>query len=520
MFDAEVIVVGGGHNGLICAAYLARSGMKTLLLEARESVGGCASTVSDLGARFNICACDHSLIRAMPVLEDLKLYDYGLEYLEPEATYVNGFHDCENPWVSFHSAERTIDGLNQTHPTQVENYKNYLKDALPIAKLAIEIAKSGVSTKEILFKALEKNPVTASRLLRWSRASALEVLNSYFTDWRMVMPAISTGPTVWGAPPDAPGTGMGAAVYATRHLIESGRPRGGSGSLPEAIHRSFESSGGKVRLNAVVTGITIEKGNVKGVRLHDGNVLAAPIVVAACDPHRVFVEWIDNTPPSAKRLVNKWRKLPIPEGYESKLDGVISKKPEYKFMPGLQSTFSDVDLEQSTVIISPTLEKLEEAHKLKGEGEVSDEPTMLASLPSVLDPSMKTKNGLHTFGVEVLFTPYSLKGGWGNSQEPSRWLGIWGELMQEDPLKYIDNWRAMTPDVYERDFHMKKGHSPSYISSPLATLFGRQRELSRYETPISGLFLTGAATFPGAGIFGAPGRNTASSVLASTERRK
>ena len=92
--------------------------------------------------------------------------------------------------------------------------------------------------------------------------------------------------------------------------------------------------------------------------------------------------------------------------------------------------------------------------------------------------------------------------------------------MQEDPLKYIDNWRAMTPDVYERDFHMKKGHSPSYIRSPLATLFGRLRELSRYETPISGLFLTGAATFPGAGIFGAPGRNTARSVLASTERRK
>ena len=124
MFDAEAIVIGGGHNGLICAAYLARSGMKTILLEARETVGGCASTVSDLGARFNICACDHSLIRAMPLLEELELFENGLDYLEPEATYVNSFHDSQHPWVSFHSVERTLEGLAQTHPDQVENYKN------------------------------------------------------------------------------------------------------------------------------------------------------------------------------------------------------------------------------------------------------------------------------------------------------------------------------------------------------------------------------------------------------------
>ena len=79
MNDAEVIVVGGGHNGLICAAYLARAGVQTVLLEARDSVGGCASTVNDLGARFNICACDHSLIRALPLIDELDLVHYGLD---------------------------------------------------------------------------------------------------------------------------------------------------------------------------------------------------------------------------------------------------------------------------------------------------------------------------------------------------------------------------------------------------------------------------------------------------------
>ncbi|MGB1650355.1 MAG: FAD-dependent oxidoreductase, partial [Acidimicrobiales bacterium] len=88
MYDAEAIVIGGGHNGLICAAYLAKAGVTTILVEARDSVGGCASTVADMGARFNICACDHSLIRAMPLIDELNLSSHGLDYLEPEATYV------------------------------------------------------------------------------------------------------------------------------------------------------------------------------------------------------------------------------------------------------------------------------------------------------------------------------------------------------------------------------------------------------------------------------------------------
>ncbi|MFV2039723.1 MAG: FAD-dependent oxidoreductase, partial [Acidimicrobiales bacterium] len=118
--DADVIVVGGGHNGLICAAYLARAGIDTLVLESRSSVGGCASTVSDLGARFNICNCDHTMIRAMPVIDELELGAYGLEYLEAEAGALNMFHDGSDPWVFFHEAELTLDALAATYPTQVE----------------------------------------------------------------------------------------------------------------------------------------------------------------------------------------------------------------------------------------------------------------------------------------------------------------------------------------------------------------------------------------------------------------
>ena len=233
MSEAEVVVVGGGHNGLICAAYLARQGIDTLLIEARSSVGGCASTVDDLGARFNICHCEHNLVRAMPIIEELDLASYGLEYIETEASSVCAFHDKTEPWVIFSDTERTLSGLASSHPDQVEGYKRYLEDALPVARLALEIASTIPSPLNFTSTALKRKGEGLTRLLRWSRSSAMEILSRYFSDWHMIMPTISVGPTVWGLATDTPGTGMAALGYATRHINRVGRPQGGSGSHTE-----------------------------------------------------------------------------------------------------------------------------------------------------------------------------------------------------------------------------------------------------------------------------------------------
>ena len=118
-----MVVVGAGHNGLICAAYLARAGVDTLLLEARPDVGGCASTVSDLDARFNICNCDHSMVRGMPIADELDLASYGLRYLEPEITGINRFHDGSPPWVFLHDVDAHLEVLARTHPHAVDGYR-------------------------------------------------------------------------------------------------------------------------------------------------------------------------------------------------------------------------------------------------------------------------------------------------------------------------------------------------------------------------------------------------------------
>ena len=515
---ADAIVVGAGHNGLICAAYLARAGIDTELIEARASVGGAASTVTDLGARFNICNCDHTLIRGMPVIDELELEAYGLRYLESEASGINMFHDGSDPWVSFHESARTLDALAVSHPEQVDGYKRYLHDALPVAQLALDMARTTPGARPMITQALSRRATGAARLLNWSRRSVDDVFSDYFDDWHLTMPAISTGPTVWGVPPSAPGTGLAAATYATRHIIRTGRPEGGSGALTDATRESFEAAGGRVRCDARVDRLMIRDGRAIGVRLDDGNEHTARVIVAACDPHRVFVDWLDDVPSLAKRFVRNWKKQPTSEGYESKIDAVISDLPRYRVADLLAERLPDVDILGPTVSVSPSPEALAAAHADRKLGLVCDQPTLLVNVPSALDPTMLTAEGNHILSLEVLYTPYSLQGGWADSSEPDRWLQLWSQFLEPGILDTIVAKRTMTPVRYEAEFSMHRGHTPSYGGSPLAALLGSQRALTRYRSPITGLYLSGAGTFPGAGVFGAAGRNTADVVHRDFQR--
>ncbi len=509
--EADVVVVGAGHNGLICAAYLARAGIDTLLLEARPEVGGCASTVTDLHARFNICNCDHTMVRAMPIADELDLEAHGLRYLEPEISAVHQFHDGATPWLFFHEVDRHLDALSQTYPSQVDGYRRYLADATPVADLALAIARTPPSLHRMLRTVLDRRAEGAKRLHDWSRRSQADVMAEYFDDWHLVMPAVSTGPTVWGVPHTTPGTGLAAAVYATRHLVKTGRPAGGSGALTDAVRASFEAGGGRVRCGSRVERLLVRDGAVSGLRLDDGTEMRATTVVAACDPQRVFVEWVDDVPPSARRLVERWRAAPVHDGYESKIDAVLGRLPRYRIADDVATIAPGADILAPTTVVSPSPERIAEAHALRATGRVAAEPTFLVNVPTVLDGEMQPDPDQHVLSLEVLFTPYAHPGGWQASAEPSRWLDLLDGFMEPATL-LVDRWRAMTPDRYETEFSMHRGHTPSYAAPPLVALFGRRRETTRYRTPIEGLYLSGAATFPGAGVFGAAGRNTADAV--------
>ena len=145
-------------------------------------------------------------------------------------------------------------------------------------------------------------------------------------------------------------------------------------------------------------------------------------------------------------------------------------------------------------------------------GTVLQRPGLIANVPSVGDPTIAS-GGHHILSLETLYTPYALPGGWASSAEPTRWLDLFAGLAQPGFKDTVVEWRAMTPDRYEREFHLPHGHATSFAGGPLAALRNKNPELTRYETPVKGLYITGAATFPGAGVWGASGRNAAMTVL-------
>ena len=508
--DVDAVVVGAGHNGLVCAAYLARAGLRTLLVEARGSVGGTAASEPFGGGIVNICNCDHITFRTTPVMEELRLAEHGLRYVDVDPAQTNLAWDGKPAWALHHSVEQTLDGLARSYPGEVEGYRRYVKAAMPAVRMVFDAANDPPSLGGITKKVLARRGRGVSTLLRWSRRSAADVMRQYFTADALQGPAMVTGPMVWGISPEMPGTGLGALTYALRHVGTLGRPVGGSGMVPTSIESVFRAAGGELRLSTKVTAITCEGERVRGVQLDDGTEVRARIVVSACNPHDTFLAWLRDAPPQARPLIERWRTTPHDEGYESKIDAIVSSLPRLRQLADLPSSPDPLN---GTAIISPSLADIHRGYQLMQQGTILDRPGMFVNLPTIVDPSMAPPTGGHVLSLETIYTPYRVNGGWTDSTEPRRWLEQLASICEPGWLDGVGEWRAMTPDRYEREFHLPAGHATSFAGGPLAALLNRQPELTRYSTPVGGLYLTGAATFPGAGVWGASGRNAALTVL-------
>ncbi len=530
--DYGAIIIGAGHNGLICASYLAKAGIKTLVIDARSSVGGCASTETFNGARVNICNCDHAMVRSMPIADELRLSEYGLQYLDVDPAYLYNHWDGGPPWFLFHDVERTVESIGLSYPKEVAAYRKYLKAAMPVARTVIEVAQHRPTPGDVFGK-LGRHLGTAISALPtlndWSKRSVGDVVRSYFSAEQLRGPVVTTGPSVWGLSPETPGTGLGALGYAMRHAVQIGRPIGGSGALPDALRGAFEAFGGTVRLDARVSAILCSDEAVRGVRLVSGEEIVAPIVVSTGDPRATFVDWLQNPPVSATNLIQRYRDQHPHDGYESKVDAVLDAAYDIPAVDPLMRValgLSNDEVLHPSMIVSKSLADLAADHSEQMAGRIVERPQLFVQLPSALDPSVASglPNGHHVFSLEVLWTPYALNGGWIGSHEPQRWLSKVSELVKMADGRpfheHVVSWRHMGPREYESQFSLVRGHAPAFSGTPLTALTGRNPEQTRYETPITGLFLSGAATFPGAGIWGAPGRNAATAILASDSRSR
>jgi phytoene dehydrogenase-like protein len=501
--DFDAVVIGAGHNGLVTAAYLARHGLSTLLIEARAEVGGTAASDSFAGSTVNICNCDHLTFRTTPVAEELNLAAHGLSYINIEPPQINLDWNTGRPWEIWHDVERTIESLSLSHPDAIDGYRKFARTAIPVAKLILDAASQPPTRGSLISSVVRKGGRGVATMLKMSRMSAADVMRQFFDNEAIIGPAMVEGPVVWGLSPETPGTGLGAIAFALRHVANLGRPVGGSGALPEALKQSFLQSGGLLRTNTKVTGIVCEGSRVSAVQTSDGATVTARIVVSACDPHRTFVSWLKNPPARANALVERWRNTTAGEGYESKIDAITSAPP---------TLATHANPVASTMVISPSLAELHRGAQLMREGRTMPRMALLANVPSIADDSI-SPSGQHVLSLEALYTPYSFTDGWESREEPERWLKQFATIAQPGFMESIIDWRVMTPANYESEFHLPKGHATSFAGGPLAAFIGSTPELTRYHTPIKGLYLTGAATFPGAGVWGASGRNAALTII-------
>ncbi len=513
-FDA--VIVGGGHNGLTCAAYLARAGQSVAVIEARETVGGCASTLDALGgARINVCNCDHSLIRGTGVIEELDLASHGLRYLELDPAQIMAPWDGSTPWMLFHSVDRTLQSLAHSRPSQIDGYRRYVQELQPAAELVLAMMAGPPEVGSVARRLAARRGRGLRGLLRLSRLSCADVLARYFDDESLLTGASTTGPAVWGLPPQTPGTGLGALGYVFRHLAPVGRPAGGSGVLTDALGRAVVAAGGTLRTGVRVTAIDGSGGRAGGVTLSTGERLTARAVIATGDPRAALVDLLTGSPEPARQMVDRWATAPQGEGYESKLDAIIDAPPRLLGLTPEHLAAVGTELETgTTLVMTPTMDELATAGATAQRGEIPALPPMLANTPSVLDRSLAGSGAAHVFSLEVLFTPYALRGGWDRTPEPQRWMQLFAERVEPGFLGGVRGTRLTSPLDYERDFAMPRGYAPSFSGGPLSALFGRQKELTRYRTDLPGLYLSGAGTFPGAGVSGAPGRNAAGVALA------
>jgi phytoene dehydrogenase-like protein len=511
----DAVVIGAGHNGLVCAAYLARAGRSVVVLESRDQVGGCASSVAALGTRVNTCNCDHTMILATGIVEELELAAYGLRYLDVDPLGIAIGWGDEPPFVQWRSVERTLDGLARISPDVARSYRRYLDAALPVARLLLAVQGSAGTTRSIIAAAARLPVRDSSAVMRWARSSLAGVLGSFGLPPWLISAAATIGPAVWGAAPDAPGTGLAAAGFAMRHLVGVGRPVGGSGALPEALAGFVTAHGGVIRTSARVDGLLVDGGRAHGVRLADGTRIGAATVICAVDPRTMYLHWLGGVP-SAATSRRRWAGQPAPDGYESKVDAVVSSLPVLRALDRVPADVLPPPARNvPTIVISPTPQQQVLAAAAARRGVVSDPPMFLVNTPSALDPTMCPTGDAHVLSLEVLWTPYALSGGWEGSPAPRQWLELLAGACEPGLLDSVRDWRAMTPPDYEREFAMPRGYAPSYSAGILAALLGRRPELSRYRTSVGCLFLTGAATFPGAGVWGASGRNAAATVLAA-----
>ncbi len=525
--SVDVIVVGAGHNGLVTAAYLARAGQRVLVLEARDRVGGAATTEETWpGYRVSSAAYVVSLFRP-EIVRDLELTRHGYQVLPRDPSSFTPLPDGRSllmgpdPELNRREVARfsardagrlpayeamLLRIAGAIEPTLLETppdpFSRRLGDLWRLGKTALRFARLGADGP----RAVEILTAPARTILdRWFESDELKA-------------TLATDAIIGAfASPATPGT----AYVLFHHVMGEcngargvwGYVKGGMGALPEALAAAAREHGAEIRCDARVARIEVRDGRATGVVLADGTALTARRVVSCADATVTLLELV-----GAEHLPDEAAEAVRSIDYSSaslKINLALSRLPDFTARPGAPGP-----QHRGTIHICPSLAYMERAFDDARAGRPSREPILEATIPSVVDPSVAPP-GKHLMSIFVQYAPYALaEGTWDEQKEPFADRCV--DLLERYAPGFRDSVlhrEVLSPLDLERRFGLTGGNI-FQGSMGLSQLFSMRPipGYADYRTPVANLYLCGAATHPGGGVMGACGYNAAREVLRDVGR--
>ncbi len=516
----DAIVIGGGHNGLTAAAYLARAGKKVLVLEKRYVLGGAAVTEEVFpGFKFSVCSYVVSLLKPN-IIRELMLPKFGLELLPLESTFTP-FED--DYLMRTADADETYREIYRHSPKDAETYSRFgplmsqigmaVRPILEtIAPNAIRPSFSDLSSTKKLFDHLKTlSDEQFQYLTKLMTMSSADFLDEWFEfePLKATMSASGIIGTFMG--PRSPGSAYVMLHHYMGDIDGSfrawGFQRGGTGEVSMAIARSAQHFGAEILTEAPVQKVLVKNGRAKGVVMENGDEYNSNIVISGLDPKVTFLNLLDENdlPSDFVKDINNFRI----RGSSGKVNLALDGLPDFSALPGSGHHL------RGAISISPSYDHLEKAYDDAKYGNFSESPYMDIILPSVLDPDM-APSGKHVMSCFVQYAPYNIKGGWNDDKREA-----FGDAVINTIAKYAPNIKdiilhrqVLTPADLESTFGLTEGNI-FHGELTLQQLFALRPAVkwADYSTPIKNYFQCGSGTHPGGGITGSPGEMAAKKIL-------
>jgi phytoene dehydrogenase-like protein len=528
----DIVIIGGGHNALVAAFYLARGGFKPLVLERRDVVGGAAIT-GEFCPGFKCPTLAHSCGPLRPaIVNDMRLGEFGLEMLFPDPRVFAPAPDGRG-LLFYSDSSRSAQEIARFSSKDAENYIQFervlsriagvLRPLLSAAPPSIDHPSAGDLWNLLKagrrFRSLGKKEMF--RLLRWGPMAVADLVAEWFDTelLRALVAARGVFGTAMG--PRSPGSAAVLLIRAADDAHPAGAaafPRGGMGALAQAMATAAQRAGAEIRTEAEVAQITVKEGAATGVVLADGEEIAANAVVSGADPRRTFLRLLDpvHLEPDFVVKMQHYRC----SGTSAKVNLALSGLPAFTALGRNTAGDSPHAALAGRIHIGPEIDYLERAFDDSKYGDFSRQPYLDIAIPSILDASL-TPAGRHVMSIYVQYTPFKLKN--------SDWFAqrdVLGDTVIKTLAAYapglpelILHRQVITPFDLDQTYGFTGGHI-FHGELALDQLFTMRPLLgwARYRAPVRRLYLCGSGTHPGSGLTGASGSIAAREILRDLRR--